>query len=235
MDASAIAINVDIADTLRAIDEILGRRGSEHAAVWQALGNKLQAALETVGELDRMYFALLAEIEDIFKQDPPASERITDVIHQADTYCTDDRLIGRLVEWRGEIQAAAFNHALKRRRFRDIAATLRSIDDPLGRYIERLGRLQTEDVSSVRQRLQQIKAGNTTEVPTLDQLWDLRTVLELLKMVAAQRSDNGQDGEVRLNPTDACEEAVRNYNRALYLAIAELIGHARQDLALDRL
>ena len=215
MDESAIAINVDIADTLQAIDEILGRRRSGRAAVWQSLGSQLQAALETAGELDRMYFALLAEIEDIFEQHPPSSERITDVIHQADIYCTDERLIGCLVEWRGEIQAAAFDHTLKRRRFRDIAATLRSIDDPLGRYIERLWRLQTEDVSSVRERVQQIRAGNTAVVPTSDQQWDLRTVLELLKMVAARLPDNGQDGEGLLNPADACEEAVRNYNRAL--------------------
>lgn len=139
------------------------------------------------------------------------------------------------MEWRGAIQAAAFDHTLKKRRYRDIAATLRSIDDPLGRYIERLLCLQTEDVSSVRERLQQIREGNMAEVSMPDQRWDLRTVLELLKVVVAQLPDNGQNGEGLMNPADACEEAVRNYNRALYLALAALIGHARQDLALDRL
>lgn len=230
-----IAIDIGIGDTLQAVDGILARRGSERAAVWQSLGNQLQAALETVGELDGMYYALLAEIEDIFEDSPLSPERITNVIDQTDIYCTDERLIGRLVEWRGAIQAAAFNHALKQRRYRDIAATLRSIDDPLGRYIERLWHLQDEDISSVRERLQQIGTGKVSEVPAPDQRWDLRTVLELLKLVAAHLADDGQYGEGLPNPAEACEEAVRNYDRALYLALAALIGHARQDLAMDRL
>jgi hypothetical protein len=230
-----LSIDMGVADTLRVIDGILARRGSERAAVWQSLGSQLQAALDTVAELDRMYYSLLAEVEDIFEHSPLSLERITDVIDQAGVYCTDERLIGRLIEWRSAIQAAAFNPALKQRRYRDIAATLRSIDDPLGRYIERLWNLQNEDISSVRERLQQIGTGNLAEVPAHDQRWDLRTVLELLKLVAASLADDGQYGQDLPSPAEACEEAVRNYDRALYLALAALIGHARQDLAMDRL
>jgi hypothetical protein len=76
---------------------------------------------------------------------------------------------------------------------------------------------------------------DTSDVPAPDQRWDLRTVLELLKLVAEHLGDRSQKGEGLPNPREACEEAIRNYDRALYLALAELIGHARQDLALDRL
>jgi hypothetical protein len=167
-----------------------------------------------------MYLRLLAEAEDIFAQSRPSPEHIEGVIGQMHTYCTDDRLTVRLVEWRGAIQAAAFDHTLKHRRYRDLASSLRSIDDPLRRYIERLQALQAE--------------GNP-KAPTHDQQWDLRTVLGLLERVAAQLAQTGQVGEVLLDVREACEETIRNYNKALSLVLAQLIGHARQDLAIDRL
>jgi hypothetical protein len=101
---SLIAIDVDIADTLQAIDKILTRRESEHATVWKSLGDKLQAVSLTVGELDNMYYRVLAEIDDIFSQSKPDTKRIDDVVKQAQTYCTDTRLTFCLEEWRGEIQ-----------------------------------------------------------------------------------------------------------------------------------
>ena len=110
---SLIAIDVDIADTLQLIDKILIRRESEHATVWKSLGDKLQAVSLTVGKLDNMYYRVLADMGDIFSQSQPDPKRIDDVIKQAQTYCTDTRLTFCLEEWRGEIQAAAFNHALK--------------------------------------------------------------------------------------------------------------------------
>jgi hypothetical protein len=230
-----IAIDVDIANTIRAIDEILTRRESEQATGWDSLGDQLQALSLTVEDLDRMYYALLAEVENIFEQSPASSQRITNVIGQASTYCTDPTLLERLAQWRGAIQAAAFDSALKNRRFRDLASTLRSIDDPLRRYIDRLSQLQTENVSGARKRLQQIQAGNTLEGPTHDQWWDLRTVLELLKLIAEHLAEYSQIDKSLPNPREACEEAIRNFDRALSLALGQLIGHARQDLALDRL
>lgn len=216
----SIAIDVGIANTLRAIDEIMMRRGCEKATVWDSLADKLQAVLLTVGDLDRMYFALLAEIEDIFEQLEPSPERINEVIGQARRYCTDEKLTLCLVEWRGAIHAAAFNDTLKHRRYRDLASTLRSIDDPLERYIARLWRLQAEDAP---------------EVPAENKLWDLKTVLVLLTLVSGHPTGHGVMNEVLPSPRKACEEAIRNYNRALSLALAQLIGHARQDLAMDRL
>ena len=62
------AIDVGIGDTLQAINGILARRESERATVWDSLEHQLQAVSLTVGELDRMYFALLAEIEAVFTQ-----------------------------------------------------------------------------------------------------------------------------------------------------------------------
>jgi len=216
----SIAIDVGIANTLHAIDEIMVRHESEEVTVWDSLGDQLQAVLLTVGDLDRMYFALLAEIEDIFEQPELSPGRINEVIGQARQYCADEQLTLRLVEWRGAIQATAFNETLKHRRYRDLASTLRSIDDPLERYIARLWRLQTE---------------NAPEVPAENKLWDLRTVLVLLTLISDRVTGPGAMDKALPSPRKACEEAIRNYNRALSLALAQLIGHARQDLAMDRL
>jgi hypothetical protein len=217
---ASIAIDVGIADTLRATNEILARHECERATVWEALGDQLQAVLLAVGDLDRVYFSLLAEIEDIFEKPEPSPERIAAVIDQAQRYCTDETLTLSLVAWRGAIQAAAFNRALRHRRYRDLASTLRSIDDPLQRYIERLMHLQ---------------AGTVPRIPAEDNEWDLRTVLELLRSGGHHLAEQGDVNKDASNPGEACEEAIRNYNRALSLALAQLIGHARQDLAMDRL
>jgi len=230
-----IAVDVGIGDTLRAINEILARRESERATVWESLEHQLQAVSLTVGDVDRMYLTLLAEIEDIFMQPPPSGERITAVIGQATTYCIDGRLTLHLAEWRAAIQGAAFNRALKHRRYRPLASALRSIDDPLGRYIERLYRLQDENASNVRELLQSMQAKNITENAVADQQWDLRTVLELLKLVAVRLVQKGKISEGLPDPAEACEEAMRNYNRALSLVLAQLIGHARQELAMESL
>jgi hypothetical protein len=217
---AAISIDLGISDTLRAINEILARRESGRATAWEPLDAQLQVVLRTVEELDTMYLKLLAEIGDIFAQPQPSIERITGAIQQATTYCTNETLALSLMEARGQIKAAAFNDVLKPRRYRDLAQTLRSVDEPLARYIDRLSQLQDAD---------------DPEIPTHDQHWDLRTVLQLLKLVAAHLSEHGGVGQEIPDASDACEEAVRNYNRSLSLAIATLIGHARQDLAMDRL
>lgn len=136
-----------------------------------------------------------------------------------------------LSEWRGVIEEAAFNPALKRRRYRLLASALRSIDDPLGRYIERLSRLQGEKIGGAPALVPPMRA----ETFAKDRQWDLKTVLELLKLVAVQLGKDGKSGEGLEDPRDACEEAIRNYDRALSLALVQLIGHARQDLAMERL
>jgi hypothetical protein len=230
-----IAIDVGIGDTLQAIDGILARREYERATVWDSLARQLEAVSLTVGDLDRMYFTLLAEIEDVFAQTHPSRERLDAVIDQASIYCTDGRLTLRLAEWRGVIQSAAFNRALKHRRYRVLASTLRSIDDPLRRYIERLYRLQDRDAGSVPEFAQPMQTEEVTEIPAYDQQWDLRTVLDLLKSVAVRLAEEEKLGEGLADPREACEEAIRNYDRALSLALAHLIGHARQDLAMERL
>jgi hypothetical protein len=214
-----VAIDVGIGDTLRAINDILARRGSERATVWESLDAELRAVMRMVEDLDHMYLALLAEIEDTFAKLKPSPDRINDALHQATTYCTNESLTLHLVEARGEIQAAAFNRALKHRRYRYLASTLRSIDDPLGKYIDRLSRLQSDD---------------TPKIPGQDDQWDLRTVIALLELVRTD-AERGDTNKCLPDPKDACEEAIRNYNRALSLALATLIGHARQDLAMDRL
>jgi hypothetical protein len=68
-----------------------------------------------------------------------------------------------------------------------------------------------------------------------DRKWDLRTVLDLLKSAAAQLSQEEQPTDGVADLSEACEEAIRNYDRALSLALVQLIGHARQDLAMERL
>jgi hypothetical protein len=230
-----IAIDIGIGDTLQAINTILARRENERATVWDSLACQLEAVSLTVGELDRMYFVLLAEIEDVLAQAQPSRERLDAVIDQASTYCTDGRLTLRLVEWRGIIQSAAFNRALKHRRYRVLASTLRSIDDPLGRYIERLYRLQHEYASGVSEFARPIQTGDTPESCAHDQQWDLVSVLDLLRSVAVQLVEADKLGQDLADPKEACEEAIRNYDRAVSLALVHLIGFARQDLAMERL
>jgi hypothetical protein len=229
-----IAIDVGIGETLQAISGIMARRQDERTTVWDSLACQLEAVSLTIGELDRMYFALLAEMEDIFEQAPLPRERLDAIIDQASTYCTDGRLTLRLAEWQGIIQSAAFNRVLKHHRYRVIASTLRSIDDPLGRYIKRLYRLQDEYTSGVSEYAQLLQTGGVPDSSARDRRWDLAAVLELLKSVASLGEDD-KPVEGIADPSEACEEAIRNYDRALSLALGHLIGHARQDLAMERL
>ena len=104
MDHVLIAIDVDIADTLQLIDKIFTRRESEHATVWKSLGDKLQAVSLTVGELDNMYYRVLADMYDIFSQSKPDPKRIDDTIKQAQTYCTNTRLTFCLEEWQAKFR-----------------------------------------------------------------------------------------------------------------------------------
>jgi len=57
----------------------------------------------------------------------------------------------------------------------------------------------------------------------------------LLTLVSDRVTGSGGRDKALPSPRKACEEAIRNYNRALSLALAQLIGHARQDPAMDRL
>jgi hypothetical protein len=230
-----IAIDVGIGNTLQAINTILARRESERGTMWDTLADQLEAVSLTVGELDHMHFALLAEMEKVFAEPKPSRARIDAVIEQAGTFCTDGRLTIRVAEWRGVVQAAAFNHALKHRRYRILTSTLRSIDDPLRRYIERLGFLQEGGASDVRELTQQVQTGDTSGTRVRDQQWNLRTVLELLKLMAVQLEEDDTFREGLVDPEEACEEAFRNYDRALALTLGHLIGLARQDLAMESL
>ena len=216
-----IAIDVGIGDTLKAINDILERRHVEHGEVWSALAGYLEAVSLAVGDLDRMYFSILAEIENILAQPKPRLERIESLIAQATIYCTDGRLTVRLAEWRGMIEAAAFNHTLTHRRYRTLASTLRSIDGPLRRYIQRLYHLETSggDVGCAAYP----QFGDTPEPVPDGRKWDLRTVLDLLKAEAPQLAREDQHPNDTFGISQACEDAIRNYDRALSLALAQLM------------
>ncbi len=229
-----IAIDVGIGETLEAINGILTRHEHERDTVWDSLACQLEAVSLTVGDLDHMYFALLAEIEDVIAQGNLSGEQLASVISQGKIYCMDGRLTLRLAEWRGVIQSAAYNPYLKQRRYRSLASTLRSIDDPLKRYIERLYLLQG-NANEVPEYTQALETGQVPGSAIDDQRWDLRAVLELLDFVSAKVAKHEQHCLTRADPMDACEEAIRNYNRALSLTLAQLIGHARQDLAMEHL
>lgn len=230
---AAIAIDVGIGETLQAIESILARRADERATVWDSLESQLEAVSHTVGELDRMYFTLLAEIEHIFAHAQPSREHLNDVIDQASTYCSDGRLTLRLVEWQAGIQSAAFSHSLKHRKYRILASTLRSINDPLGRYIQRLNHLEDKYAGGVRDLARPTQTEHISRNSACDQQWDLATVLELLKSVLARLVEGANSDGGLADPKEACEEAIRNYDRALSLALAHLIGYARQDLAME--
>lgn len=100
-----LAIDLDIGSTLQAIDGILARREAEHATVWDSLAYQLEAVSFAVGNLDRMYFSILAEIGNVFVEPEPPPQRIDDVIAQATAYCTDGRLALRLDDWREQSRA----------------------------------------------------------------------------------------------------------------------------------
>lgn len=225
-----IAIDLDLGNTLQAISGILACRDSERATVWDSLAYHLEAVSFAVGDLDRMYFSILAEIQNVFAEPKPSPERIETAIAQATIYCTDGRLALRLDEWRGVIESAAFNRALKHRKYRSLVSTLRSIDDPLKRYIQRLYHLQ----SNVSDPIDSSQTGDAAESVLDDRGWDLRTVLVLLKSIAVQILDD-QLSEDAADPIEACEQAMRNYDRALSLSLVHLIGYAQQDLAMETL
>jgi hypothetical protein len=227
-----IAIDLDIGNTLQAISGILARRDSERATVWDSLPHSLEAVSFAVGDLDRMYFAVLAEIENVFSGPKPSPERIGAAIAQATVYCTDGRLVLRLDEWRGAIEAAAFNRKLKHRKYRTLVSTLRSIDDPLKRYVQRLYHLQGGSSGSVIDLIHPAQASDAPEFFPDDRKWDLRTVLDLLNSVALQLPEDGlSEGATDLR--EASEQAIRNYDRALSLSLVHLIGQAKLDLAVE--
>jgi hypothetical protein len=176
--------------------------------------------------------ATVAELGIAEPKPPP--ERIEAVMARATTYCTDGRLALRLDEWRGVIESAAFNRALKHRRYRTLASALRSINDPLGRYVQRLYYLQDGSGRSASGLVPSAELGGAPDSLPDDRRWDLRAVLELLKAVAFQIPDDEFTDAV-VNVREACEMAIRNYDRALSLALVHLIGHARQDLAMELL
>jgi hypothetical protein len=209
---TAVGIDLDIGDTVRAIDELLARRASAEATVWNSLRDELEAVARTTMALDDMYLSLLVEIEDIARQAEPSSDRIAAVIRQGHMYCSDRHLLGRLVELQAAIRVAAFHHDLDRRRYRELASTLRSIDGRLGTYIARLRRFQT---------------GEDPDSPAEGPRWDLRRLLELLA-----RDDSPGASSDALPITHACEEAIRNFDSALSENLLSLIGRAKQQLMM---
>ena len=114
---TAIGIDLDIGDTVRAIDEILARRASAETTVWDSLRDELEAIAQTTMALDEMYLSLLTEIEDIIGQPEPSAERIAAVIRQGHIYCSDRKLLGRLIELHAAVRVAALHEDLKRRRY----------------------------------------------------------------------------------------------------------------------
>lgn len=95
--------------------------------------------------------------------------------------------------------------------------------------------MQDRYADGVFEFAQPLQTEELPEVHVHDRRWDLGTVLELLKLYAVRLAEDDKSGEGLADPREACEEAIRNYDRALSLALAHLIGHARQDLAMERL
>jgi hypothetical protein len=213
---TAIGIDLDIGDTVRAIDEILARRASAETTVWDSLRDELEAIAHTTMALDEMYLSLLTEIEDIAAQADPSAERIAAVLRQGHLYCSSRDLVGRLVELQAAVQVAAFHDDLKRRRYREISSTLHSIDSRLGTYIARLRRFQN---------------GEDPEAQGKGKHCDLRMLLDLL----ARQAPFGLRTDDEISVIDACEEAIRNFDGALSEDLWSLIGRARQQLAMARL
>ena len=227
-----IAIDLDIGNTLQAISGILARRDSERATVWDSLSCYLEAVSFAAGDLDRMYFTVLTEVENIFTEPKPSPERILAAMAQATIYYSDGRLALRLDEWRGIIEAAAFNPALKHRKYRTLVSALRSINDPLKRYIQRLNHLQDGSGDGIDLVMRPAQASDAPEPFPDDRKWDLRAVLGLLKSVVLQfqKDDFSEDAAV---VREACEQAIRNYDRSLSLCLVHLVGHARLELAME--
>jgi hypothetical protein len=210
---TAIGIDLDIGDTVRAVDEILARRASAETAVWDTLRDELDAIAQTTMALDDMYLSLLIEIEDIVRQPEPSPERIAVVIRQGQIYCSDRNLLGRLIELRAAVGVAAFHDDLKRRRYREISSTLRSIDVRLGTYIARLRRFQNGEGSGAQNERSR---------------WDLKSLLDLL----ARKASLSLHASDEIPAMQACEEAIRNFDSALSEDLWSLIGRARQQLAM---
>lgn len=208
-------IDLGIADTIRAVNEILSRREARRETTWEFLVDQLEAVSKTVSDLDTMYLGLLAEIEDVLMNSPPSRDRLDAAIHQSRTYLTDERLPLCLSDWRGAIEAAAFHPALKHRKYRPLASALLSIEHSLGIYIDRLERLQAGETDRGRP--------------------DLRGMQVQLEVIATDL-DSGKCSDEHLSEArESCEQAIRTYTRALASTLVQLIGNARGDIALAHL
>jgi hypothetical protein len=231
MAMAAIGIDIGIADTLRAIDGILEHREARRDSVWDSLAAQLQAVVKTVSDLDQMYLSLLGEIEAVFEVSP-SPERVATVVHEARAYMRDDQLLMKLMQWQGVIRSAAYSRELNQRRYRDLASALRSIHDQLGRYITRLEGLQTDGPPNYPEG---VSTQADSDVPS-SQRWNLRTLLELIR---AWQDDYDAGDEVAIRNVqgllDACEQAIRNYDRSPSHGLAQLVGQATEELALSRL
>jgi len=86
-----IAIDISISDSLQAIEGILERREHDRDTVWDSLASQLKAVSLTVSDLDRMYFVLLAEVEDILhRNNHLASVLMPSSVRQILTAPTED-------------------------------------------------------------------------------------------------------------------------------------------------
>jgi hypothetical protein len=209
---ATIDIDLGIADTIRAVNEILKRRKLQRETAWEFLADQLEAVSKTVSDLDTMYLGLLAEIEDVLMHSPLSRDRLDAAIKQTRTYCRDERLPLRLSEWRGAIEAAAFHPALKHRKYRPLASTLLSIEHALGIYLDRLQRLQSGETDRGRR--------------------DLRRMQLELEIIATDLDSDKRSDEHLSEAVESCEQAIRTYTRALALTLEQLIGNARGDIAL---
>jgi hypothetical protein len=212
---ATIDIDLGIADTIRAIDEILARRESRRETAWEFLADQLEAVSKAVSDLDTMYLGLLAEIEDVVMHSPPPRDRLDAAIHQTRIYLTAERLPLCLSDWRGAIEAAAFYPELKHRKYRSLASTLLGIEHALGIYINRLERLQARETDRGRS--------------------DLSGMQVQLEVIVADL-DGGKCSDEHLSEArESCEQAIRTYTRTLASTLEQLIGNARGDIALARL
>ena len=213
---TAIGIDLDIGDAVKAIDDIMERRASAATTVWESFRVSLEAIGQAIMALDDMYLSLLTEIEDIARQPQPSAERIAAVLREGRNYCSDRKLLGRLIELRASVSVAAFHDDLKRRQYREISYTLRSIDIRLGTYIA---------------QLQRFEEGNVVDTRHEGARWDLKSLLDLL----AEKSSLELRADDRTPITRACEDAIRNFDGALSADLWTLIGRARQQLTMARL
>ena len=214
-----ISVDIGTSGALALIDHALTRRHDDRVSLWEALRAELQALSVAINTLDSLYVSLLGEFDDIARRREVSRIDLEAALREARRYCRDRQLMNRIVQLRAGIGVAAESEDLKkkrpRERYRELAKTLKSIDERLGSYLNRQHR---------------ITQGSRVDSEEGTERTDLRRILDTFEPLIS--SEFEIDAELL---RELSEEAIRNSDSDLSEDLLGLIGKAQEQLSFLRL